>query len=1229
MIRRIYVEKKKEHDVEGENLLSELKAALGLPRLAGARVISRYDIEGIGKETCERAKYTIFADPATDKAHDGELPGGMRAPMFVMEYLPGQYDQKADLAARNLKVLDPSAEPLVRFAKVIALTGDLSEDDITAIKGYLINPVDSREAELEKPYSLRAEADVPEDVEIIDNFIAYSDEELMAFKSRRGLAMSDDDIRLVQKYFAVDENRNPTITELRATDTYWSDHCRHSTFLTRLKNIGFDRGTEAVQEAFDEYMKMREEVYGGRAAEKNICLMDVACIGAKYLKMKGLIPDLDESDEVNACSVKIKADVDGKEEDWILMFKNETHNHPTEIEPFGGASTCLGGAIRDPLSGRVHVYQAMRVTGSGDPRRKVKDTLPGKLPQRKITLDAAEGYSSYGNQIGAASGQITEIYDEGYVAKRMELGALVGAAPAENVVRGKPVEGDVIILIGGRTGRDGCGGATGSSKGLTEESNIKSGAEVQKGDPHLERGIVRLFRRKDAAVLIKKCNDFGAGGVSVAVGELADSIDVNLDHVPVKYDGLDGTELAISESQERMAAVVSERDMDAFMEYAAEENLEATVIAKVTDTGRFRISWRGKVILNLKRDFLNTGGAPRETEATVKSFELAAPAKKGLRETFADLNCCSQKGLIERFDSTIGAATVLAPLGGSYQLTPAAGMAAKLPLLDGETNTATLMAYGFNPEISKASPFHGAVHAVMESVTKIAAMGGDISGIRLSFQEYFEKMKGPDSWGKPLAALLGALKVQRELQIPSLGGKDSMSGTFMDIDVPPTLVSFAICLCGADKVISPEFKKTGSRIVLVSAGEDESGLPDFKAYREAMGRISLLAGQGRVLAAGNIGPGGIFVSLVKMAAGNGIGFTIKQMEEERLVRPDCTGMILEIPEGENISELFSGVPHEELGATLSGGEIVVEGRLSMGLKEAVDMWTAPLEGVFPVKFARLQADEPETISFAKRTARTAKTVVVKPRVLIPIFPGTVCETDQKRAFEKAGAEVQQYVFRGLNQGVLMGSIDELAEKIKESQILLMTGGSLAAFQNEKIKEAVSELLENRDGLILGIGDGFQALVRLGLLPYGVFNDPGAKGPALTCNRVGRHVSRFVRTRVASVMSPWCQELFVGDIHTLPVSSGEGRFTASPEQIAELSENGQIAAQYVDLSGMASMDADFNPCGSEGAVEAITSPDGRILGKLAHSERAGDNLHKNVSGNQIQKIFDAGVKYFNY
>ena len=927
------------------------------------------------------------------------------------------------------------------------------------------------------------------------------------------------------------------------------------------------------------------------------------------------------------------------------MFKNETHNHPTEMEPFGGASTCLGGGIRDPLSGRSRVFQAMRITGAGDPRKTAKDTLQGKLPQRKITLDAMAGYSAYGNQIGLTSGHIKEIYDEGYIAKRMELGALLAAVPADHVMRGKPAPGDAIILVGGRTGRDGCGGAAGSSKEHTDESMLKSGAEVQKGDPALERNILRLFARKEAARLIKKCNDFGAGGVSVAIGELADSIDVNLDRIPVKYEGLDGTELAISESQERMAVVVSESDRDAFIAFAAEENLEATAVATVTDTGRFRIFWRDEAIFDVGRDFINTNGTVQEAEVTVEGFDISFDGGSGdLLETLEDLNCCSQKGLVERFDSTIGAATLLAPLGGRYQLTPALGMAAKLPLFSGETNTGAMMAYGYDPKISKASPFHGAMYAVLESITKTAAMGGDISNIRLSFQEFFEKLNSSESWGKPFSALLGALKVQNALNMPSIGGKDSMSGTFMDISVPPALLSFAVSVCKADMIISPEFKKTGSKIVLVSTDYDADGVPDFKIYRDSMDRVSLLNGQKKIISANTVGTGGIFVSLMKMAAGNKIGFSVKNITEEKLRKPDYTAVILEIPENEDVEKLFSGIKFEELGTTTNEREMCIDGVLSADLEKAIEKWAGPLESVFPVRPDDTAAEKGdksvEILLNSERYTSAPKVKTSRPLVLIPVFPGTNNETDLRRAFEKAGAETGLHLIRNQNREMLIESIGRLAEKIKECQIIMLPGGSgmgdepggaakfmTAALRNERIRDAVADLIENRDGLMLGIGSGFQVLVRSGLIPYGKILDFDKNSPTLTNNIIGRHVSRLVRTRVTSVRSPWFSGVSAGDIHTAALSSSESRFVASEKQIADLVKNGQIAAQYVDFEGNASMDAEFNPGGSTAAVEALTSPDGRIMGKMTHSERAGADLYKNVPGDYDQKIFESGVLYF--
>jgi len=1245
MVKRVYIEKKRGFDVEADKLYQELKEGMGLPRLKGVRIINRYDVEGIDEETYERAKYAVFSEQAVENACDEELPVDIGKSFFAVSYLPGQYDQRADSAAQCVKMLNPSAEVAVSFAKIIALEGEITDADMAAIKKYCINPVDSHEAQLSKPERLKTENARPADVMIMDGFMNMPETELLSFKERSGFAMSDEDILFVQGHFRDVERRDPTATELKALDAYWSDHCRHTTFLTKLTDIRFDESAGAVKDAYGEYMNMRGEVYGDD--EKDVCLMDIACIGAKYLKKQGLLSDLDESDEVNACSIKVKARVDGKEEDWLVMFKNETHNHPSEIEPFGGASTCLGGAIRDPLSGRTYVYQAMRVTGSGDPRKPVAETLAGKLPQRKITNDAAAGYSSYGNQIGLAAGQITEIYDEGYVAKRMELGALVGAAPAENIRRGDPVPGDVIILLGGRRRSERCGGAGGSSKGHTEESIAQAGAEVQKGNPLIERSILRLFRKKEAALLIKKCNDFGAGGVAVAVGELADGIDVDLDLIPRKYDSLDGTELAISESQERMAVLVAKEDKDAFIAYAEEENLEATAIAGVTDTGRFRLFWRGKPIFDLSREFLNTNGVTQNAEVFVrKPGSLETGSGDDVIKNLDRLNCCSQKGLVERFDSTIGAATVLMPLGGKYQLSPASGMAAKLPVLYGETDTATLMAFGFDPAMSKASPFHGAMYAVMESITKIAAMGGDISRVRLSFQEYFEKMKGPESWGKPFAALLGALKVQKELEIPSIGGKDSMSGTFMDMNVPPALISFAVCVADASKVVSTEFKKTDSQIILISAKYDNNGLPDFKNYRKTMRKISLLTGAGKILAAGTVGAGGIFASLVKMAAGNKTGFKIKNMSGEKLTAPDCTAMILEIPEGESAGEMFSGMHFEELGKTTGGNTLEVEGVVTVGIDDAIKRWTAPQDGVFPTRTSDFKDAQDtayvETITYEGRNSSFPKVRSAKPKVLIPVFPGTNCEEDSRRAFERAGAEVELHIIRNLNQGMLMSSINELARKIKDSRIVMLPGGFsagdepggsakfiTAVFRSERVKEALADLLENRDGLMLGICNGFQALIKLGLLPYGRIMDLDENSMTLTYNKIGRHMSRLVRTRVSSVKSPWFSGFCSGDRPTVADSQGEGRFIASGEQIAGLVESGQIAAQYVDFDGKASMDIDFNPNYSTCAVEAITSPDGRILGKMAHSERMGKNVFKNVPGDYDQKIFESGVKYFNY
>lgn len=1261
MVRRIYVEKQRGFDIEAQGLYEDLKENLHLKDLTAVRVINRYDMEGIDDATYEAAKYTVFAEPAIDRAYDEMVSIDMGSQFFAVEYLPGQYDQRADSAAQCIKLMNVNTEAIVQFARLIVLIGGISETELTVIKNYCINPVDSHEAGLEKPDKLDIQTVVPKNVKTIHGFIQMSDEEIAEYRKELGFAMSREDLKFVREYFALEEKRNPTMTELKVIDTYWSDHCRHTTFLTKINTVSFGKGaySDLIKNTFREYLKIREEVYGSR--EKDMNLMDMAVIGAKYLKKNGLLEDLDESEEINACSIKVTAVVDGKEEDWLVMFKNETHNHPTEIEPFGGAATCLGGAIRDPLSGRVYVYQAMRVTGSGDPRTSLEDTLAGKLPQRIITRGAAEGYSSYGNQIGLSTGQVSELYDEGYVAKRMEIGAVIGAAPAAHVYRERPVKGDFIILIGGRTGRDGCGGATGSSKEHTMESILTCGAEVQKGNPPVERNIQRLFRREEAAKLIKRCNDFGAGGVSVAIGELADGIDVNLDLVPKKYEGLDGTELAISESQERMAAVISERDYRQFIQYAEEENLEAVVVARVTDTDRFRMSWRGDCILDLSRNFLNTNGVKQEIDISVPEKDIFNDIGGGLddkkqislQDALSDLNCCSQKGLIEMFDSTIGAATVLMPLGGKYQLSPAVGMAAKLPVIDGYTDTTTLMAYGFDPKLSAASPFHGALYAVIDSVTKIAAMGGDYSKVRLTFQEYFERLgQSPERWAKPFTALLGALKAQTELGIPAIGGKDSMSGSFMEFDVPPTLVSFAVGVADANDIISSELKKEDSLLIYITADQKEDQILDFNQYRSNMKRIRELALAGKILSANTVGRGGTFISLVKMAVGNKIGAELNNITEKELRNPDYGALILEIAGNEKVEELLKGTQYKVIGTTADHQKLTVQisdrGKsigepLAVTLDEIIQKWTGPLEGVYPTKRktqSNETAEQPKAISYTARSIHAPAVKFAKPSVFIPAFPGTNCEMDSKRAFEKAGAAADIQILRNLKQAELIESIDEMVRKIRNSQIIMIPGGFsggdepdgsakfiTAVFRNPAVREAVEDLLKNRDGLMLGICNGFQALIKLGLVPYGTITEPDEANPTLTYNRIGRHASCLVRTRIASVKSPWLANTEVGDIHTIPVSHGEGRFIATDEVIRQLIENGQIATQYVDLDGKPSMETAYNPNESILSVEGITSPDGRVFGKMAHSERIGRNLYKNVLGNSDQKIFEAGTAYF--
>ncbi|MDD4564041.1 MAG: phosphoribosylformylglycinamidine synthase [Eubacteriales bacterium] len=1262
MVRRIYVEKKKGYDIEAQELLSDFKENLHLQGLSAVRVINRYDIEGIDNNTYNAAKYSIFAEPAIDMAYDEEVPIDAGALYFAVKYLPGQFDQRADSAEQCIKLMEASSEPTVRFARLIILMGNISQEEYAEVKRYCINPVDSQEADLQKPQELERQIAEPESIRTEDNFIEMNNQQLTAYKAEQGFAMSEEDLRFVREYFSDTEKRNPTVTELKVIDTYWSDHCRHTTFFTKINSVSFEKGpySELVHAAFQSYLKVREAVYEN--SEKDMSLMDMAVVGAKHIRKKGLLDDLDESDEINACSIKVKAVVDGKEEDWLVMFKNETHNHPTEIEPFGGAATCLGGAIRDPLSGRVYVYQAMRVTGSGDPRKSIDETLPGKLPQRVITKDAAKGYSSYGNQIGVATGQVSEIYDEGYIAKRMELGAVIGAAPASHVQRKKPEKGDMILLIGGKTGRDGCGGATGSSKGHTEESIVKSGAEVQKGNPPVERNILRLFRREEAARLIKKCNDFGAGGVSVAIGELADGIDVNLDLVPKKYDDLDGTELAISESQERMAAVISEKDVEKFIRYAEEENLEAVAIARVTDLNRFRMYWRGDCILDLSREFLDSNGVKQEIDIYVPERELdLGPTeelsgnigKAGITELLKDLNCCSQKGLTDMFDSTIGAATILMPLGGKYQLSPAAGMASKLPVTNGFTDTATMMAYGFDPKLSAASPFHGAYYAVIDSITKIAAMGGDYSKVRLTFQEYFEKLgQDPVRWSKPFTALLGALKAQIELDIPSIGGKDSMSGSFMDIHVPPTLVSFAISVANANEIVSTELKKENSKLVYITADRNEQQMLDLEQYKVNMKRVHELALEGKILSANTVGTGGIFVSLVQMAVGNMIGADLKGVTDKELRNPYYGALLLEIPENENTDELMAGTSYKVIGNTSNNSSITIETEahetkagetITIKLDEIRKIWTEPLEGIFPTK-RKIKSNEiiqnPEPISYNIRSNYRSAVKIAKPQIFMPVFPGTNSEADSKQAFEKAGGVVDIQILRNLSQADWNRSIIEMEKRIRNSQIIMIPGGLsvgnepdgsakfiTAVFRNPAIREAVEDLLNQRDGLMLGICNGFQALIKLGLVPYGVITEPDEGNPTLTYNRIGRYTSSMIRTRVASVKSPWLVNVEIGDIHTIPISNGEGRFIAEQDVIQQLLKNGQIATQYVDLNGMPSMNGGYNPNESMLAVEGITSPDGRVFGKMGHSERIGKNLYKNVPGNNDQKIFEAGIAYF--
>lgn len=1236
-VRRIFVEKKEGFNVEAKGMLADLKENLSLTGLRDVRIINRYDVSGVTDEEYKKARGLIFSEPPVDNEYDEHIEIG-EGKVFAVEYLPGQFDQRAASAEECISILTQKERPTVRSAKVYVLLGDLSDSETEAVKKYVINPVEAREASLDKPASLIMEHPVPDDVATVEGFNDMDSAEMEAFLCKMGFAMDMDDLLFCQKYFRDTEKRNPTVTELRMIDTYWSDHCRHTTFSTRINSVKINNGkyADVISAAYEEYKKAKADLY---APDRDICLMNMATIIVKQLKKKGLLKEIDESEEINACSIVVPVDIDGKDEDWLIMFKNETHNHPTEIEPFGGAATCLGGAIRDPLSGRSYVYQAMRVTGSGDPRVSLGDTRAGKLMQRKITTGAAQGYSSYGNQIGLATGQVQEVYHEGYVAKRMEIGAVIGAAPKKNVIREVPEKGDVIILLGGRTGRDGIGGATGSSKAHDEKSVLTCGSEVQKGNPPVERKLQRLFRDNKVTTLIKRCNDFGAGGVSVAIGELADGLTIDLDKVPKKYEGLDGTELAISESQERMAVVVRAKDMETFIKYANEENIEATKVAVVTDENRLVMNWRGKTVCDISRDFLNTNGATKNTDIEVvlpdennnffKSKKVTDIKSQWL-ETLSNLNVCSQKGLCERFDSTIGANSVLMPFGGKYQLTPSDGMAAKVPVLNGETNTATVMTFGYNPDLSSWSQYHGSTYAIVEAVSKAVALGADYKKIYLTFQEYFERLgTDPKRWGKPFAALLGAYRTQLELGIAAIGGKDSMSGSFNELDVPPTLTSFAVAPVKADKVISQEFKKAGSKVVMFTVKRDENDLPDFDALKKMYDTVHKLITDGKVLSSSVVKGFGLAETISKMAFGNMIGFKFADISEELIFNAPLGSIVLETE-----CDIEGAVPVGE-----TGGDSIKTGNAEITLAEAVKAWTAPLEKVFPTKAGNF-TEEPETYSYDKRNITVASEKFAKPRIFIPVFPGTNCEYDTARVFEKAGGVADVFVIRNLTGDDVVYSMKEMEKRINNSQIVMIPGGFsggdepegsgkfiATAFRNPLVKDAVMNMLKNRDGLMLGICNGFQALIKLGLVPYGEIRDLDNSSPTLTFNTIGRHVSCMARTRIASNKSPWLANVNVGDVHTIAVSHGEGRFIASPEQVAELAANGQIATQYVNLDGKATYDIDWNPNGSVSAIEGILSPDGRILGKMGHSERIGENIAFNVPGDKDQKLFEAGVSYF--
>ena len=1251
-VKRLLVEKREGFDLEAKALMKDLKDSLHIDCIDDLRLLNRYDIEGLSDEICDSASKTIFSEPNLDVVYKEDVEYDKDAKVFAVEYLPGQYDQRADWAAQCVQIINEGQRPNINSAKLYILTGDIDDELFAKIKSYVINPVDSREASLEKPETLKLETEIPTEVATIEGFIDFSMEELEKFLKEQGLAMTIDDLKYVQEYFQNQEKRNPTITEIKVLDTYWSDHCRHTTFMTQIKDVEIEDGkfNEIIKETYSKYVEARNTIYIDK--QKDMCLMDIATIAVKELKAAGKLEDLDESEEINACSVNIDVNVDGKIEKYLLMFKNETHNHPTEIEPFGGAATCLGGAIRDPLSGRSYVYQAMRVTGSADPRTSLEDTLHGKLMQKKITTEAANGYSSYGNQIGLTTGQVTEVYDEDFVAKRMEIGAVIAAVPKENVIRKRPEKGDIIILLGGKTGRDGCGGATGSSKEHSEESIETCGAEVQKGDAPNERKIQRFFRNKEVAQMIKRCNDFGAGGVSVAIGEIAESLDINLDLVPKKYDGLDGTELAISESQERMACAIDAENKDRFIELAGLENLQATHVATVTDTGYLRMFWNGKAIVDLNRAFLDTNGKKQQTDIHVPKvdeentfFNTGKIKVEGetisdkFDSVLKDLNVCSQKGLVEKFDNTIGSNTVLLPFGGKYQRTPIQGMVAKIPVLDGKTTTSSIMTFGYNPKIGKWSPFHGALYAVVESICKLVAVGGDYKTTRLTFQEYFEKLgKDKTKWGKPFSALLGAYYAQKQFEIPAIGGKDSMSGTFEHINVPPTLVSFAVDTVDAEYVVSQEFKKAGSVLAVIKTPTLESGIPDFDILKKNLDKIRELTQAKKVLASYALGYGGLGEAIAKMAFGNKIGFEVaKDVDADKLFDPAYGNIALEMDKAD--LALLEDLDYKVAGKTIEGQYIDVDG-YKVCLGKIYKAYESTLEPIFPTKAVE-PTGEVKNINFIVNEHQKSSLSIAQPKVFIPAFPGTNCEYDSARAFEDAGAKASIKVFRNLNYANIEDSIETMVKEIESSQIVMIPGGFSAGdepdgsakfiatvFRNPRIAEAVNDLLTNRDGLMLGICNGFQALIKLGLVPYGEIKPVTAEdAPTITYNNIGRHQAKVVTTRIASNKSPWLAGTQVGDLHSISISHGEGKFVANKETFEQLIANGQIATQYVDLDGNATYDIDYNPNGSFYAVEGITSADGRILGKMGHSERIGKYTLKNIHGEKDQKIFESGVNYF--